>query len=321
VLPVAEHGPKFSKTLFLKAALDGTIARTPGDILMSASLRPLTTGQLLDRTFQTYRQNFLLFAGISALPHAFLLVIQLSMLGAAGESAGIRTGQQTLDPKLIGLAVVVGLVTLFVQLVIYSITTAATTFGVSDIYLEKETSISACFARVKGKIGGVLFASVELFFRVWVGLILLIVPGIYWAGKYGLAVPAVVLEDIKGKQACARSAQLTKDSVGRILAIYFLTWLLLAVISAGFLAVIGLALPSIAAHNLTGASGSMGFKVFRYVVSMVVNTLVTPVMSIALTLAYYDQRVRLEAFDIENMMSLLGEPGLAAPQNTMEATS
>ena len=44
---------------------------------MSASLRPLTTGQLLDRTFQTYRQNFLLFAGISALPHAFLLVMQL----------------------------------------------------------------------------------------------------------------------------------------------------------------------------------------------------------------------------------------------------
>ena len=34
---------------------------------MPASLRPLTTGQLLDRTFQTYRQNFVLFAGISAL--------------------------------------------------------------------------------------------------------------------------------------------------------------------------------------------------------------------------------------------------------------
>ena len=60
---------------------------------MSASLRPLTTGQLLDRTFHIYRQNFILFAGISALPHAFLLVLQLSTLGVvrqvqAGQSAG-----------------------------------------------------------------------------------------------------------------------------------------------------------------------------------------------------------------------------------------
>ena len=51
------------------------------------------------------------------------------------------------------------------------------------------------------------------------------------------------------------------------------------------------------------------------------NTLVTPVMSIALTLAYYDQRVRKEAFDIESMMSLLGEPTSATAENTMGATS
>jgi hypothetical protein len=288
---------------------------------MTASLRPLTTGQLLDRTFQTYRQNFLLFAGISALPHAFLLVLQLSTLGVAGESAGLRTGHQTVDPKLALLAGLVALGTLFVQVVMNSIATAATTFGVSDIYLEKETSISACFARVKGKIGRVIFASAELGLRVLVGFFLLIVPGIYWAGKYGLAVPAVVLEDIKGKQACARSAQLTKDSVGRIIAIYFLTWLLVIVIGAGIGAVVGLALPGLAASKLKGAAGTMGFTVFQNLVSALVKTFVTPVMSIALTLAYYDQRVRLEAFDIENMMSLLGEPGSVAPENTMGATS
>ncbi|MGC2210117.1 MAG: glycerophosphoryl diester phosphodiesterase membrane domain-containing protein [Candidatus Korobacteraceae bacterium] len=285
---------------------------------MSASLRPLTTGQLLDRTFQTYRQNFLLFAGISALPHAFLLVIQLSTLGMAGASAGIRTGH-SFDPAAVArvalLAFVAGLVTLIVSVLASSIATAATVFGVSDIYLEKETSISSCFARVNGKIGKVIYASFELGFRVGLGFLLFIIPGIYWAGKYGLAVPAVVLEDIKGKQACARSAELTKDSVGRIVAIYFLTWIL--VVSIGALIV---AVPGIAAISLKGTVGTAGFKVFRYVVSMVVNTIVTPVMSIALTLAYYDQRVRLEAFDIENMMSLLGEPGSSAPENTPENT-
>lgn len=286
---------------------------------MSASLRPLTTGQLLDRTFQIYRQNFILFAGISALPQGFLLVMELCLLGVAGGSAGMRGGHG-FNPAAVArvamLAFLVGLVTLIVQVVLNSIATAATTIGVSDIYLDKETSISACFARVKGKIGRVIFASAELGFRVGLGFLLFIIPGIYWAGKYGLAVPAVVLENIKGKQACPRSAELTKDSVGRIVAIYFLTWIL--VVSIG--AVISF-VPGIAALGLKGAAGTAGFKVFHYVVSMVVNTVVTPVMSIALTLAYYDQRVRLEAFDIENMMNLLGEPGPAAPENTMGAMS
>jgi hypothetical protein len=60
--------------------------------------------------------------------------------------------------------------------------------------------------------------------------------------------------------------------------------------------------------------------VAQVVLQALVNTLVTPFMSIAITLAYYDQRVRKEAFDIESMMSLLGVPGPVAA-NTMETAS
>jgi hypothetical protein len=276
---------------------------------MSAYLRPLTTGQLLDRTFQTYRQNFVLFVGISAVPHAFLLVTQLCLLTAGGAS-----GRK--PAKLALLTIFVALVTVFVSLVVSSITTAATTFGVSDVYLEKETSISTCFARVKGRIGRVINTSVSFGLRVGVGFLLLIVPGIYWAGKYGLAVPAVVLEDIEAKQALKRSAELTKDSVGRIVSIYFLTWILVVAISAG----IGAAL-AVTAPSLTKAAGTMTSSVFQFLVSALVNTLITPVMAIALTLAYYDQRVRKEAFDIESMMSLLGESAAVPTENTIGATS
>jgi hypothetical protein len=271
---------------------------------MSSSLRPLTTGQLLDRAFQTYRQNFILFVGISALPQACLFVMQLCLMGVGVTGRG--------QVKFAGLAVVVIIISSLVSLVVTSIATAATTFGVSDIYLDKPTSISACYARVKGKVGRVIYASVELGVRVGFGFMLLILPGVYWAGKYGLAVPAVVLEDIKGKQACARSAQLTKDSVGRIIAIYFLTWILVVAISAGLGAALGVTAP-----GLARATGTTGSTVFKYLLSYLVNTMVTPVMAIALTLAYYDQRVRKEAFDIESMMSLLGEPTAAKAENTM----
>jgi hypothetical protein len=274
---------------------------------MPSSLRPLTTGQLLDRTFQTYRQNFILFAGISAVPNACVLLLQLALLAINKSSAG--------NPMLaVVTAAVFGFGVLIVNLIVSAISTAATTFGVSDIYLDQPTSISACFGRVRGKIGRVVYTSIEFALRVGVGFVLLNVPGVYWAGKYGLAVPAVVLEDIKGRKAFPRSADLTKDAVGRIIAIYFLTWILMMVVAIGMAFVIQAVAPTLAK-----TAGTITAETFNLVVTSLITTVITPVMSIALTLAYYDQRVRKEAFDIENLMSLLGEPGTQA--SAQSATS
>ena len=45
---------------------------------MTTALRPLTLGELLDRTFLLYRQHFVVFVGIAALPHLALLAFQLT---------------------------------------------------------------------------------------------------------------------------------------------------------------------------------------------------------------------------------------------------
>jgi hypothetical protein len=46
--------------------------------MATLDLRPLSLGELLDRTFTLYRGHFLLFLGISAIPQVFVLVIQLA---------------------------------------------------------------------------------------------------------------------------------------------------------------------------------------------------------------------------------------------------
>jgi uncharacterized membrane protein YesL len=48
---------------------------------MESNLRPLTLGEILDRTAQLYRTNFLLFAGIFAVYAGVLLVLNLLQLG------------------------------------------------------------------------------------------------------------------------------------------------------------------------------------------------------------------------------------------------
>src|ERR1700691_4627115 len=48
--------------------------------MATLDLRPLSLGELLDRTFTLYRGHFLLFLGISAIPHVFVLLIQLAQI-------------------------------------------------------------------------------------------------------------------------------------------------------------------------------------------------------------------------------------------------
>ena len=60
---------------------------------MITPLRPMSTGEILDRTFNLYRNNFVLFAGIAVLPPALMLVVQLiqaGMVATPGHPRGRR---------------------------------------------------------------------------------------------------------------------------------------------------------------------------------------------------------------------------------------
>ena len=48
--------------------------------MSTLDLRPLSIGELLDRTFSLYRRNFLLFIGISAIPQLLVLALQLAQV-------------------------------------------------------------------------------------------------------------------------------------------------------------------------------------------------------------------------------------------------
>ena len=49
---------------------------------MTTALRPLSTGELLDRTFSLYRSHLGLFLAIFALPHLVVLGVQFLQLAS-----------------------------------------------------------------------------------------------------------------------------------------------------------------------------------------------------------------------------------------------
>ena len=262
---------------------------------MTTSLRPMSLGELLDRSFFLYRKHFLLFVGIIALPHLVLLAFQLIGVAIRPRST-MAFGLMTIVWSLGALVIYLGVV---------AASQGATVMAISKVHLGNSTTISESFAGIKGRILYLALIMIGVGIGIGVGFILLIVPGIILALMWALTIPVAVLEDKGLRDATSRSSELTKGSRGRIFMIYFLfvvlTYIVIMLWEIPIFAAIGLFTQR--AHPMTALP--IWTQIAFPVCSFFSQCLVGPLLTIALSLVYYDQRVRKEAFDLQLMMSTL----------------
>ena len=271
---------------------------------MAAPLRPLSTGELLDKTFSLYRQNFMLFFGIAVIPQICVFVLLAAVTGLSNSA---QRAQSVTGAASFGIATLLsGLAYLIVVIVASGVTQAATTFAVSSLYLEEPTSVSAAYARIQGLLGRTIYTMLEVGVRIVLGFFLFIIPGIIMLRRYSLAVPATVLERLKTKDAIKRSKYLSEGAGGRVLLVYVLLLALLWGISVG---VAWLLASAIGVETLRT---NFMARLFQQFVSVLIGAAVGPVMTVAFALLYYDQRVRKEAFDLEHMMAALQSSPIAS---------
>ena len=268
---------------------------------MVTVLRPLSTSELLDRTFHLYRNNFMVFVGIMAIPQLFVLALQLGSAAMlfAGSFAGFGLG-----------AIVAGLASYLAIEVAH----ASTIMAVSNLHLDRPVTIGTAYSAARGSMGRVIGISFGIGIALGIGFLLLIVPGIYLALAWSLAIPVTVLEGGGMGVSTTRSKALTKGGFGRIFVVYIL--ILVLTVAVSMLVDFALLMP-VGLLGLHGTGQIQGVTQALQAVGNFVSTiLVGPLFTIALTLIYYDQRVRKEGFDLQLMMSTLeggGTAGAAAP--------
>jgi hypothetical protein len=272
---------------------------------MTTALRPLSIGELLDRTFSLYRSHFTLFVGVIALPQLVLLTFQLAgvVLGmGARSSVGMAAG-----------SVLWSLLTLVVALGVGAASQGATVIAVSQVHLDRPATVMGAYSRISSRILGLALIMIAVGIAIFIGFLLLIVPGVILALMWALTIPVAVLEDKGLSDSVTRSSDLTKGDRGRIFLIALLFVILIycvyLLIYIPVFAVIGV----MARGNPEAAA--MGWpQVAIAVAGFISQCLVGPLMTIALTLVYYDERVRKEAFDLQLMMTTLdGAQAGAAP--------
>jgi len=272
--------------------------------MAALDLRPLSLGELLDRTFFLYRKHFFLFVGIAAIPYSFFFIINLafSLLPIfAGAASSVRMQSSGFVAAAAGGAVL-AIVAIIAGAVAFLFSVGATVHAVSEIYMGRETSIRGSLRWVRGKavtIFGVLFLSGLLMIA---GFIALFFPGVYLMCRICVATPAALLEDLAPAASIRRSFDLTRDFAGRAFMIYMLyftmVWGIVAVFQLPFVV-----LMTVSAKNTQLV---VLWTVLMQVGHFIASALVAPVSTIGFALFYYDLRIRKEAFDLQIMMQSIG---------------
>jgi len=303
-------------------------------------LRPLSTGEVLDRTFQLYRSRFALFAGLAVLPAAVGVVMQIvRLLYSAHQSVQVHPGANVVRVQVI--TAILSFASAVISLVLYGITQAATTWAVSSVYLGEPATIKTAYrTALKGWFRYTLIVLRQIWAGFWLPIALVaagFVVGIARRGSSGatviagglflaafvslvyatwayirvsLAVPAAVVESLPVNAAIRRSKQLLVTRKVRVFLLIVFLFALYFVIGA-----IQMPLAVIAMR----ARGSEAFlsQAISLAIQFLARTVVGPIGAIALCLFYFDERVRREGFDIEWMMSRIA-PAAVVPNETPE---
>ena len=288
----------------------GAVASTPAPI----RFRPMPLPELLDELFRLYRRHFSLIVAVSllvALPAlVWSLVTGIYRLNSASY-ANLFTTTGSATPSfnsqqfsnLLGI-LALGLIGGFFLL---PISLGAVFRAITDVALGRPATIGSVLretlARYLPLLGLVALGILMLIGWIiaeTIGFILLILPGfavfcgaVYLAVRWSLVLAAMMAEDIGPIRSLGRSWNLVRGSWWRTFGILLIVWVMWLVISYGLLILFTV----IAALFSTGD--------FQAAVVQVAGTLLgavlTPIWSIAITLLYFDLRVRKEGLDLDQL--------------------
>lgn len=253
----------------------------------AVELRPLTLGEILDRTFTMYRRHFLFFvtlAGIFQVPSLALALLDAP--NAASSSLSVSRGITLLFSYCVAFFG-------------YILANGGAALAISEFYLGHTITISQALTRVLGRFWALFGAAMVSGFVIVVGFICLIIPGFYVICRQLVLTQAVILDRKGPTRAFSRSWELTQGFAGRAFVIVILYYIISIAVGAA------IALPLVYSIR-EAASDPSRLRVIVSIqafISTLASVLLLPILQIACSVFYFDLRVRKEAFDLQFMMN------------------
>jgi hypothetical protein len=308
---------------------------------METNLRPLSLGEILDRTAQLYRTNFLVFAGIFSIYAGVALVLNLIQIGVG---ALVQKGQTA--PKISWPLITAELVEWIFLVLLLGAAIAAINRVVSWVHLGEPASIRGAYASTLPRFGRYLWLMTVTGLRAWlpfalayggyllfallyvrpkgifthpsngldqrVLVFLLVTIGflllIFIAFVYGVVM---TLRYALAMPACVIEDLEVRGAIRRSIDLskgargrIFVLFLLIGVIKLGLVGITQAVFVVMVFKNHGQVTPLV--SAISQVVAFFTNTFIGPIGGTGVALFYYDQRVRKEGYDIEWMMQAAG---------------
>jgi serine/threonine protein kinase len=188
------------------------------------------TGTLLRKAFALYSEHFPPFFRLSLV--TYIPVIILTVVLMVNDALKSEMLFSPLAGKIV--TVVIGLLLGFANFVASSVINGVTIRFVTQLYVAplRPIKLRAGLAALKKKLRPLLLTTFMVGFFSFVGLALLVIPGVIFFINSSLAAPVVMMENLKGRAAIRRSKALVKRARGTVIAIILIQYAMPAIVSS-----------------------------------------------------------------------------------------
>jgi hypothetical protein len=281
-------------------------------------LRPLSMGQIMDQAIRLYRRNFVAFVGIVALVQIpiiavdFLITLTVVNTGDGPFFYGSYFGMDAVVRQLLSFILIQGLAT------------AAMTRAVADNYFGEKTGSIEAFRKIGSSwlsLIGALFISglMALVIFIWA-----LVPIVGWLTGWAMLVyfpfvivplvaPVIVLERESAVGAWRRAWDLARQRYWWVIAFFLILAIFSWLVVAGPTVLLTAAFQFAILDTINDPENAyLAQTVVSSLITLLLNLIYLPFSLAAISVAYFDLRVRSEGLDLSLMAQDVGDPELKA---------
>lgn len=277
------------------------------------TLRPLSTGQILDRGIRLYRRHFLTYIGIVALAQIPATAVTIlagivdpaptfvsplasfseQFMGGIAQSTGIGSG-------LLNLAVFV------ISFLLSTLGAAAQVQAAAASHLDQQPGILEAYRAVLRFWGSLIGAYLLVFLAILALLFWwLLVPFLGWFTGLGMmmffglvvipfVVPGIIIERQPVTQVIQRAWSLARRRFWWLVGFMLLLGLFGQIVVTGPALLLGFGIQA----TIAGSIDTVTLRVVQQILGLLLNLIYLPLQLTCVTLLYFDARVRTEGLDL-----------------------
>jgi hypothetical protein len=167
---------------------------------------------------------------------------------------------------------------------------------ISSAYLGERTGAGDSLRYGLSRLVPLVVAYLAISLGVGVGLVALVIPGIFLAVKWSMTFPVIVAERAGAFPAMRRSWELTRGHWWRVFGTLLVVVLISFVLAFLILVAFGAAIAS------SDSISEAAFAILITVATIGVLTVLYPLTASVVTVVYYDLRVRNQGFELQQLV-------------------